>query len=98
MRRLICDYSGTPHDYRNSALTMIPGTRVPTFRTAAPIEIFMIGGGAKINGQLLLGGGFCVIEAETQVELLSDFGAYLIAWSEAPVKWPEANRTDLFGF
>jgi hypothetical protein len=98
MRRLICDYSGTPHDFRNSALTMIPGTRVPPFRTKAPIEIFMIGGGAKINGQLALGGGFCVIEAGTQVEFSSDFGAYLIAWSEAPVEWLDGKRTDLFGF
>ena len=98
MRRLICDYSGTRHDYRNSALTMIPGTQVPPFRTRAPIEIFMIGGGAKINGQLVLGAGFSVIEAGTQVELKSDFGAYLIAWSEAPVEWLDAKRTDLFGF
>ena len=98
MRRLICDYSGTRHDYRNSALTMIPGTRVPAFRTTAPIELFMIGGGAKINGRLALGGGFCVIEAGTQVELSSDFGAYLIAWSEGPVEWLDGERTDLFGF
>jgi hypothetical protein len=98
MRRLICDYSGTPHDYRNAALTMIPGTRVPGFRTAAPIEIFMIGGGAKLNGRLVLGGGFCVVEAGTQVELVSDFGAYLIVWSEAPIEWLDAKRTDLFGF
>jgi hypothetical protein len=97
-RRMICDYKGTPHDFRNVAVTFNPGTKVPPFRTRAPIDIFMIAGGAKINGQLILGGGFCVIAAGTQVEFLSDFGAYLIVWSEAPIEWLDAKRPDLFGF
>jgi hypothetical protein len=97
-RKLICDYKGTPHDFRNSALTLIPGTRVPAFRTRAPIEIFMIGGGMKVNGQLILASGFCVIETNTTVELSSGFGAYFIAWSEGPISWLDRERTDLFGF
>lgn len=97
-RRLICDYRGTAHDFRNCALTLIPGTRVPRFRTRAPLELFVIGGGVKVNGGLVLGAGFCVIEAAAAVELASDFGACVIAWSEAPIEWLDASGTDLFGF
>lgn len=97
-RRLICDYKGTSHDFRNTAITMIPGTRVPAFTTSAPLELFVIGGGMKVNGQLVLSGGFCVIEAESQVEMSSSFGAYFLAWSEGPVKWLNSERSDLFGF
>ncbi|SFQ68901.1 hypothetical protein SAMN05216567_12676 [Variovorax sp. OK605] len=97
-RRLICDYKGTPHDYRNTALTLIPQTRVPVFITRAPVEIFMIGGGMKVNGQLVLGGGFCMIEAGAQVRMSSGFGAFFLAWSEAPIEWLDGERADLFGF
>jgi len=97
-RKLICDYRGTSHDFRNTALTMIPGTHVPAFQTRAPVEIFMIGGGLKINGELLLSGGFCVIEANAVVELSTAFGGYFLAWSEAPIKWLDREGTDLFGF
>ncbi len=97
-RRLICDYAGTVHDFRNCALNLIPGTRVPPLRTSAPLEMFMIGGGLKVNQQLLLAGGFCVVEAGTQVTLSSAFGAHLIAWSEAPIEWLDGERPDLFGF
>ena len=97
-RRLICDYKGTTHDFRNTALTLIPGAKVPPFTSCAPIEIFVIAGGFKINGSLALGGGFCVIEPGTQVQLSSDFGAFLLVWSEAPIQWQDQARTDLFGF
>lgn len=97
-RRLICDYRGTAHDYRNCALTLIPGTRVAPFRTRAPLELFVIGGGVEVNGQLVLGAGFCIVEAHTQLELSSAFGAHLIAWSEAAIEWLDAARPDLFGF
>lgn len=97
-RRMICDYQGTAHDFRNVALTMIPGTRVPPLRTRAPVEIFVLGGGMKVNGKLVLGGGFCVIEPDAQVQISSSFGVSLIAWSEAPVEWLERPQPDLFGF
>lgn len=97
-RRLIFDYRGTAHDFRHCALTLIPGTRIPPFRAAAPLELFMIGGGMRLNGSLVLAGGFGVIEAGTQVEMASDFGAYLLAWSEAPIAWTDRAGGDLFGF
>lgn len=97
-RRLISDYHGTPHDFRNAAMTLIPGTRVPPFATRAPIEIFVIAGSFEINKQLATGGGFCMVEAGAQVRLASTHGAFLIAWSEAPVQWLDGERPDLFGF
>jgi hypothetical protein len=95
---MICDYRGTRHDFRNVALRLIPGTRVPPFRTRGVLELFVLGGGMKVNGKLVLGGGFCVVEADTEVTLGSSFGVELIAWSEGRVEWLDREQPDLFGF
>lgn len=97
-RRMICDYHGTRHDFRNVSLTLIPGTRIPAFRTRNLVEIFVIGGGIQVNGKLVLGSGFCVIEPDAEVHMKSGYGALLIAWSEGPVDWLDGQRPDLFGF
>jgi hypothetical protein len=97
-RRMICDYKGTAHDFRNVSLTLIPGTKVPPFRTRALIEIFVLGGAMKVNGKLVLAGGFCIIEPDAEVTISSGYGAQFIAWSEAPVQWADSERPDLFGF
>jgi len=97
-RRMICDYSRTKHDFRNVCLTLIPGTNIPPFKTRSLIEMFVIGGGIQVNGKLVLGGGFCVIEPDTEVHMKTGYGAQLIAWSEGRIDWSDANRPDLFGF
>lgn len=97
-RRMICDYRGTRHDFRNVALTLIPGTRVPPFKTRNLIELFVIGGGLQVNGKLVLGGGFCVIEPEAEVHMKSNYGGLFIAWSEGRIEWLDGQRPDLFGF
>lgn len=97
-RRLISDYHGTAHNFRNAALTLNPGTRVAPFTTRAPIEIFVIAGCFEINNQMATASGFCIVEAGAQVQLSSANGAFLIAWSEAPVQWLDSERPDLFGF
>lgn len=97
-RRLICDYGGTQHDFRNVVLRMIPGSRLPPFRTRRIVEIFVLGGGMKVNGKLVLGGGFCVIEPDCEVTMGSGFGVEFIAWSEGRIEWLDAERPDLFGF
>lgn len=97
-RRLICDYHGTRHDFRNVALRLNPGTQVPPFRTRRLVEIFVLGGGMKVNGRLVLGGGFCVIEPDAEVSMASSFGVEFIAWSEGRIDWLDAARPDLFGF
>ncbi len=48
--------------------------------------------------KLVLSGGFCVVEPGTQVQMSSGFGAFFLAWSEAPVEWLDGPRADLFGF
>lgn len=97
-RRLICDYHGTRHDFRNVVLRLNPGTQVPPFRTRRLVEIFVLGGGMKVNGRLVLGGGFCVIEPDAEVSMASSFGVEFIAWSEGRIDWQDAARPDLFGF
>ena len=39
-----------------------------------------------------------VLAATTSKVIVRDFGAYLIAWSEAPVECLDVKHTDLFGF
>jgi hypothetical protein len=97
-RRLISNYHGTAHDFRNAALTLIPGTRVPAFQARAPIELFVVGGAIEINGQVAPAASFCMVEGNAQVQLSSAHGGFVIAWSEAPVQWLDAERPDLFGF
>jgi len=95
---MICDYRGTRHDFRNVALTLIPGTNVPPFRTRNLVEIFVIGGGIQVNGKLVLSGGFCMIELDAEVHMKSGYGAQFIAWSEGRIDWLDAQRPDLFEF
>lgn len=97
-RRLISDYHGTPHNFRSSALTFNPGTRVPAFSTHAPIEFYVVGGSFEINGKIAQAGSFCIVEAGAQVHLSSPHGAFLLAWSEAPVQWLDCDAPDIFGF
>ena len=74
---------------------MIPGTRVPAFCTKAPIEIFMIGGGAKINGQLALSGGLLRHRGRNTGGTFKRFRRLLGAWSEAPVAWLDAGTAQI---
>jgi hypothetical protein len=97
-RRLISDYKGTGLDFRNAALTLRPGTRLPVFRTSAPIELFLIAGDLEFNGKFLTSGGFAILEGHRQFQMGSSFGAFLIAWAEGPVEWQDTPADDLFGF
>lgn len=97
-RRLISDYEGTGHNFRNSALTLRPGTRLPVFRTSAPIELFVVAGDLQMNGKFVTSGGFGIIEDNTQVHMSSEYGVFLIAWAEGAIEWQDRSVADLFGF
>lgn len=48
-----------------------------------------------MNGKLVLGGGFCVIEPDAEVHMKSGYGAQFIAWSEGRIDWLDGQRPDL---
>ena len=97
-RRMIFDYAPTEHDSRNVQLRLLPGTRVPTFRTTAPLDLFVIGGDLSIGGEAQGAGSFFVIEADAQAAMATRYGALLLAWSEGPIAWAGVEAGDLFGF
>lgn len=97
-RRLISDYAGTGHNFRNTALTLRPGTRLPVFRTTAPIELFVVAGDLQMNGKFVTSGGFGIIDGNSQVHMSSEYGALVIAWAEGAIEWQDRSADDLFGF
>ena len=97
-RRMIFDYSMTEHDRRNVQLRLLPGTAVPAFRTTAALDLFVVGGDLTLGGEAQGAGSFFVVEAGTHVEMSTRYGALLLAWSEGPVRWTNADAGDLFGF
>lgn len=97
-RRMIFDYGETPFARRNVQLRLLPYTRMPPFRTTAPVDLFVIGGDLALNGEREGAGGFFVVEEGALVEMGTEFGALVLAWSEGPVEWQDAARGDPFGF
>ncbi len=97
-RRLIFDYAETEHDRRNVQLRLLPGTRLPAFRTTAPLDLFVIGGDLSIGGEAQGAGSFFVVEDGARVEMATRYGALLLAWSEGRVAWANADAADPFGF
>lgn len=97
-RRMIFDYAMTEHDRRNVQLRLLPGTRIPMFRTTAPLDLFVIGGDLALGGEAQSAGSFFVVEAGSWVEMSTRYGAMVLAWSEGPIVWTNVDAGDLFGF
>ncbi len=97
-RRMIFDYNQTEHDRRNVQLRLLPYTQIPTFRTSAPVDIFIIGGDLTIGGETHTHGSFFVLDEGALVEMSTEFGALILVWAEGRVSWLNAEANDLFGF
>jgi len=97
-RRMIFDYNQTEHDRRNVELRLLPYTRVPAFRTTAPVDIFIIGGDLTIGDETHTHGSFFVIDEGATVEMSTKFGALILVWAEGRMHWLNAEAGDLFGF
>jgi len=105
-RRMIFDYSkaaqygraGTHMNHRHSCLSMLPRTHVPTFKTTAVTEFFVLGGQVSLNGNLAGPAHFVIVEPGTEVSISSDFGCCMLAWADGPTQWSGQEGADLFGF
>jgi hypothetical protein len=102
-RRLVFDYQGTGTDRRSAMLGFLPGAAVPEFETRDRLDLFVVAGdltatpvsGAPARAE---GAGFIVVEPGARVALRSDYGAQVVAWSEAPVTALKRRMGDPFGF
>ena len=98
-RRMIFDYAGTAQTRRLVELSLRPRSVIRRFVTTARTELWIHGGAISVNGAVAHPNCFAIIEAATEVDITSRFGARLLAWAEGPVRWlqrPEA--AELFGF
>lgn len=101
VRRTVFDYAGTGSAHRFSQLTLRPGTAWPRFEAASLLELWVRGGAVTLDGRTAHANCFAVIEPGARVQLAAPFGAVLLAWSEGPVQWPDADAArlgDPFGF
>lgn len=89
----IFDYQDTASLHRMAQLTIRPTTSF-TFRTTALTEFWVRGGEIQINGQTAYANCFVCCAAQVDVEIVSPFGALLIAWAEGQ----ERGGSNLFGF
>ncbi|MFD0915376.1 cupin domain-containing protein [Pseudahrensia aquimaris] len=97
-RRLIFDYKETEFDRRSSQIRLLPYTKLPTFFTNAPMDIFVIGGDLTVSGESAIGGDFMVLDEGARADFSTEFGCLALIWSEAPVRWHDADFPDPFGF
>ena len=98
-RRMVFDYSRVESvDHRLVALTILPRSRIPAFRTSALTEFFVIGGALRINDVAAGPASFVIIEPDTEVVIDAEFGAQLLAWADGPTTWSGSDDADLFGF
>jgi hypothetical protein len=106
-RRTIFDYAkaaqhgrpGAAADHRHVCLSLLPQTRVPAFQASALTEFFVLGGQVTLNGMTAGPANFVIVEADTEIVLVSEFGCRLLAWADGPTHWTEQRQAaDLFGF
>jgi hypothetical protein len=100
---MVFDYQGTGTDRRCAMLAMLPGARIPRFATRDRLDLFVVAGdlvaepvaGTPARAEAA---GFLVVEPGATLSLRSDYGAQVIAWSEAPVSAEDPAGADPFGF
>lgn len=106
LRQTIFDYSGTASAHRYVQLRLAPGSVCPPWRASALTEFWVRGGRIEVSGQHVHANCFVVVEKGATVQMVSPFGALLLAWAEGPEDWadgsagagPRARRSSLFGF
>jgi hypothetical protein len=99
-RRVIFDYAGEGCRRRYVELLFTPGTKVPQHRLLDMIDWFVLAGRVEIGGKEAEAGSFVSLDGGTKVEIVSRYGARVIAWADAPVTWlsGDTDLADLYGF
>jgi hypothetical protein len=96
-RQTIFDYAGTGSVHRFVQLALRPGSALPAWRAGALTEFWVRGGLLRVNGRELRANCFVVAEPGARVEMVSPYGALLLAWAEGPEQGGPAGAS-LFGF
>jgi hypothetical protein len=98
-RRALYDYAGQPHRARYSQLMLAPGTLVPAHVAGGMTDLFVLAGEIRLGDATAGSGCYVTIDAETELTLATTYGARLLAWADAPVRWLDGReRGDLYGF
>jgi hypothetical protein len=102
-RKMVFDYSITPHDRRCVELHLLPGAQVPIHRMTARVDWFILSGDVEIaHGSRRDVAGtstFVMMEPGAEVALRSHYGARILAWADGMPESLDSNpRHDLYGF
>jgi hypothetical protein len=98
-RRALYDYAGQPHRARYSQLVLAPGTRVPAHSAAEMTDLFVLAGEIRLGDVPAGSGCYVTIDAGAELTLATTYGARLLTWADAPVRWLDgAKRGDLYGW
>jgi hypothetical protein len=98
-RRALFDYAGQAHRARYAQLVLAPGTRVPAHVATGMTDLFVLAGEIRAGDATAGSGCYVTIAADTELTLSTNYGARLLAWSDAPVRWLDgAERGDLYGW
>jgi hypothetical protein len=98
MRRMVFDYSLTSDNKRFVELTLLPGAHIPSHVLSSTVDWFVMAGDVRVNGKRAAGNYCVVMEAGTQVEIDSTYGALIFAWADGPTRWIDYSGSDLYGF
>ncbi len=96
--RSIYDYANDAWDARFVHWTVAPGSTIPVHETTGLVDWFVIAGEITIGNQRAGSGSYVTIEPNTRAEVSSRYGCRLLAWSDGPARWLDAEHADIYGF
>jgi hypothetical protein len=98
-RRPLFDYAGTAtEDRRLSGLVLWPRTPSLRLRHTALTDFFVIAGDLRIDGRVVSGPAFVIVEPGARFEMRSEYGCSLLAWAEGPGFSESDEDAELYGY
>jgi quercetin dioxygenase-like cupin family protein len=96
--RHIYDYNDDAWDARFVQITLLPGAELPTHETTGLVDWFVIAGEITVNNQRAGSASYVTLDPGTRASVASRYGCRLLAWSDGPARWEDADCKDLYGF
>ncbi|HVL58060.1 MAG TPA: cupin domain-containing protein [Burkholderiaceae bacterium] len=97
-RRALFDYAGTGTERRLCELTLWPRTAPLRVQHSALTDLYLLAGDLRLNGRVVVGPSFVVIEPSAELTLYSEYGCALLAWAEGPAWCADGTGRELYGF
>ncbi|HVZ42631.1 MAG TPA: hypothetical protein VHA82_02390 [Ramlibacter sp.] len=98
VRRPLFDYAGTGDVRRMCCLTLWPGGGARAVRHSALTDLFVLSGDLRVDGVVVHGPSFVIVEPDTAVTISTQYGCSLLAWAEGPAVSEEDPGAELYGF